>query len=516
MMDKAGLLAAVAMASLVPATGLAQEGGPAQDLPGSRRDVPASALLQRIEALEARSEALMRENAALRAELAALKAALADKSRFKKPPSLPEAGTVPPAGRATAAAGRTDEPRSEDGLADVVVADRRIGLGGQYRVNGYVVDDDVGGLSRAAARLRLRQNLDFDFGRGFASHLQFELSHTSDNVTTTSESSRGTNVDIRHAVLSRAFPAGVLVEVGILPLSDRFFDTQYSSDWDYNPLAVSLTAPMGPGELRAFAANLDEGQETVADDFLHFGLDYRWAFPDGWVNVGAQLVNAAAADGRQQEHATVGISASLTIAEDMTLSGFMAASWTDRALLAATRRGRGLAAGLRLSGAGGWELLATHATGRRDGTGFLPLMALARTYGYWGLTGLLTVQGPTDTGFDGDGVNISNNGFGLTSIQGRYQLDLARDWRLALAAGWFGNSRTPRGRSGELGIDLLAMASWRITDVLGLDIGLAYAHVKDGVSGYFQGVIGGTAFNGPAGVSRDKIAGFTRLQAEFH
>lgn len=514
MTNRARLVAAAAIvAALLPAAGLAQEGGWAQDAhdPGN---VPASALLRRLEALEARSEALMRENAALKAEIAALKSALGGQGRMREMP-LAEGGTAAAAGQADAAAGKTKEPPSGNEAADLVLAGRRIGLGGQYRVNGYVVDDDVGGLSRAAARLRLRQNLDFDFGRGFATHLQFELSHTSDNVTTTSESSRGTNVDIRHAVLSRVFP-GAVVEVGILPLSDRFFDTQYSSDWDYNPLAVSVTAALGDGKLRVFAANLDEGQETVADDFLHFGLDYRWAFPDGWVNVGAQLVNAAAPDGRQQEHVTAGISASLTIAQDVTLSGFLAGSWTDRALLASNRRARGFAGGLRLSGASGWELFVTHATGRRDGTGFLPVMALARTYGYWGLTGLLTVQGPTDTGFDGDGVNISNNGFGLTSIQGRYQLDLASDWRLVLAAGWFGNSRTPRARSGELGVDLLAMASWRITDVLGLDIGLAYAHIRDGVSGYFQGVIGGTAFNGPAGVSRDKIAGFTRLQAEFH
>ncbi|RMD91190.1 MAG: bZIP transcription factor [Alphaproteobacteria bacterium] len=470
----------------------------------------SAALLDRLEALEDRSLRLEAENAQLRSEIATLRAALLRQSNA---PSR------------TAAASDEPDPAAKEAVQEkVATVDRtnaghrffeQVGLGGQYRINGYVVDDDVGGLSRAAARLRLRQNLDFAFDERFSTHLQFELSHTSDNVTTTSESSRGTNVDLRHAVLAYRFGNGLTAEAGLLPLSDRFFDTQYSSDWDYNPLALALDIPLAAGRLRLIAADLNEGQETVADDFLHLAADYRLDVGDGWVNLGAQLLNVAAPNGRQQEHVMLGLSGSAPLRAGFELSGFVAGSFTDRDLLATARRGRGIALGLRLAGPGGWELLATHASGRRDGSGFLPVMALARTYGYWGLTGLLTVQGPTDTGFDGDGVNISNNGFGLTSVQGRYATELARDWRLTLAAGYFGNSRTPRPRSGFLGVDLLAMLSWRLTDILGLDAGIAYARLDDGVSGYSNGVIGGTHFNGPVGVERDKIAGFTRLQAEF-
>ncbi|RMF18120.1 MAG: hypothetical protein D6757_00320 [Alphaproteobacteria bacterium] len=492
--------------------------GRAAPVPESEAGGPkSSALLSRLEALEERSIRLEKENAQLRAEIAELKAALKHRSSSSVATDTAQVAMRAPS-RSTKDARATGKPPADPagpGRRAGILSRDRIGLGGQYRINGYVVDDDLGGLSRAAARLRLRQNLDFSFDEHFSTHLQFELSHTTDNVTTTSESSRGTNIDIRHAVLSYRFASGVRAEAGILPLADRFFDTQYSSDWDYNPLAAALYFPLGEGRLRIFAADLDEGQETIADDFLHFGADYRLDVGRGWFNLGVQLLNVPAPDGRQQEHVVLGISGQTALTDGLTLSGFVTGSFTDRDLLAADRRGRGLAVGLKLQAPGGWELLATHATGRRDGSGFLPVMALAGTYGYWGLTGLLTVQGPTDTGFDGDGINISNNGFGLTSIQGRWKHRLAPDWRLTLAAGWFGNSRTPQPRSDFVGVDLLAMLSWQLTDILSLDAGFGYARIDDGVSGYFQGVIGNTRFNGPVGVQRDKVAGFTRLQAEF-
>ncbi|UKL12929.1 hypothetical protein [Dissulfurimicrobium hydrothermale] len=128
-------------------------------------------------------------------------------------------------------------------------------------------------------------------------------------------------------------------------------------------------------------------------------------------------------------------------------------------------------------------------------------MTLAKTYGYWGYTGLLTVQGPTDTGFDGDAVNISNNGYGLTTFQTKRD-----DTDIYLGAGWFGNSRTPDGRSSYLGTDLLTILTYHFTKILALDAGMAYAHLADGVSGYSKGVIGGTAFN--SNTARDKTAFF--------
>ncbi len=159
--------------------------------------------------------------------------------------------------------------------------------------------------------------------------------------------------------------------------------------------------------------------------------------------------------------------------------------------------------------------MATHASGDSDGSGFLPMMAFARTNGYWGYTGILTVQGPTDTGFDGDSINISNNGFGVTSVQVKYARPLTSRFDIHLAAGWFGNTDGPAGRGSFLGADFLAMGTYHFNEILALDFGAAYARLEDGVSGYSNGVIGGASFNQAVDADRDKYAFFSRLQAEF-
>lgn len=331
----------------------------------------------------------------------------------------------------------TAKPRTFPEIAPAV---QRIGLGGQYRVNFYSADNDLPGESdnQTAARLRLRQNVDIGFNEQFKNHVQFELQHTTDNVATTDFRRGGkvTNVSVRHAVMdysvrSRGIFDGANLQAGLLPLQDEFHQTQFSSDWDYNPLAAAFIVPAGSGSLRLFAANLDEGssESDADDDFVHYQADL-------------------------------------------------------------------------------------HASGEHDGTGFLMPMAFAQTFGYWGYTGILTVQGPTDTGFDFDGINMSNNGYGLTSAQARYAFPINANLRAYLAAGWFGNTDAP-GRSDRVGIDFLAMLTYRFNDVLALDLGADYARLEDSVSGYFQGVQGGAAFNQAQGVERDKFALFGRLQAEF-
>ena len=144
---------------------------------------------------------------------------------------------------------------------------------------------------------------------------------------------------------------------------------------------------------------------------------------------------------------------------------------------------------------------------------------------YFGDTGCFPATGtttrsrfprlPTDTGFDGDSVNISNNGYGLSTIQAKYAFPVTADLTGYVAAGWFGNTKAPAGRSGDVGTDWLLMGTYRFNNYLVLDFGGAFAKLKDSLSGYGNGIVGGAAFNQGMGVSRNKNALFTRLQAEF-
>jgi len=161
-------------------------------------------------------------------------------------------------------------------------------------------------------------------------------------------------------------------------------------------------------------------------------------------------------------------------------------------------------------------MVASYTSGEKDGTGFLMPMAFAQSFGYWGYTGILTVQGPTDTGFDFDGVNMSNNGYGMSSVQAKYAFPITEALSGYVSAGWYGNTDA-RNRDSNVGTDLLAMGTYRFNRYFALDAGAAYASLEDSVSGYFQGVqnVGGPAFNQARGEDRNKYALFARIQAEF-
>lgn len=402
----------------------------------------------------------------------------------------------------------------------------KVSLGGQYRINAYSADnDDAGQDPQGASRVRIRQNVDLRFDERLRTHVQLELGHTTANVSTTD-----VRIGVRHAVIDYTSEQGLNLQAGIVPLADRFGDTLFSSDWNYNPVAVALTAPLGPVKVRAFAGTLLEsksdgatitgGENVGGDDTTHYQLDL--AVPIGQrvqLDAGGTFVRFSpdlVAPFRSRNHFNYGLGARVSISPDLAVHTFVLGSRTDGAIIAAGNGdAKGVAAKLELTGnlgPGKFGLLATHATGDDDGSGFIPVQAVARTNGYWGYTGILTVQGPTDTGFDGDSVNISNNGYGMTTVQARFALPIHGDLGAYAAAGWFGNSGGV-GRSGDVGTDFLLLATYRFNRVLALDVGGGYARIEDSTSGYPNGVTG--TFNQAAGTSRTKTALVARMQAEF-
>jgi hypothetical protein len=403
-----------------------------------------------------------------------------------------------------------------------------VALGGQYRINAYSADNDLSDDNQTAARLRLRQNVDVVFNDQLRTHLQFELGHTTDNVGTTGgrRGGKSSTVSVRHAVIDYTFRSGGLfdgasLQAGLLPLQDQFHQTQFSADWNYNPLGLALVLPLGDNALRLFAANLDEGTSESGSEgeFVHYQADYTLQLDRSRLLFTATALDVPDAVGAgTSRHYTYGIGASTRLGR-VGLSGFVLGSQSDHGLFAGGRDADGVAALLELSaaaGSGEFGLLLSHASGRADGSGFLMPMAFAGTFGYWGYTGILTVQGPTDTGFDFDAVNLSNNGYGLSSLQAKYSFPITDALGGYVGAGWFGNSKAA-GRNDRVGTDLLAMATYRFNPVLALDVGAGWAELEDSVSGYWRGVqgTGGAGFNQPAGSDRSKWALFARLQAEF-
>jgi hypothetical protein len=405
-------------------------------------------------------------------------------------------------------------------------------FGGQYRINFYNADNDTNAVvpdtdNQTAARARIRQNIDLKFSEQFKTHLQLELQHTTDNVSRTASRRGGasTNVSVRHAVMDYTFDSGTNLQAGLVPLHDYYHDTLFSSDWDYNPLAASVIMPLGAAKARLFAANLGEGAEnTENDDFVHYQADYSLPLSgDSKLSLSGTMLNL-------QDDASVGTSDSshynaaagiyLPFGKDLVFNGSLIGSWSDSSLLGTTDDASGVAMLAELTGEAGpgnFGVLVSYASGESDGTGFLAPMAFAQSFGYWGYTGILTVQGPSDTGFDFDAVNISNNGYGLTTVQAKYAFPVTSNLSAYLAAGWFGNTDAS-GRDSTVGYDFLGMGTYRFNKFLALDFGAGYASLNDSVSGYFQGVQNGgagSAFNQAVGSERDKWSLFGRLQAEF-
>jgi len=417
------------------------------------------------------------------------------------------------------------------GTVSAPAADFQVTLGGQYRINAYAADNDIAGEeTQSAARLRLRQSLDLAFDDHFKTHLQVELGHTTDNLATTGSSTRANRLEVRHAVLEYTFGNGIDAQAGIVPLGDRFQDTLFSSDWNYNPLALALTFPVGKGKLRAFAGKLSEGSETAAkDDFSHYQVDYVIPFGEGSrISLGGTAL-VMGSNGTTRDLGPTAITTGIHynyalggtfVVGRWTLNGLALGSRTQGRLLGTKDDGSGFAAKLELTGragAGSFGLLGTWALGASDGTGFQAPLAFTPAVGkgansYWGYTGILTVQGPTDTGFDGDSLNISNNGYGLASVQAKWASRAYGPLRGYVAAGWFGGSRAA-GRSRSVGAEVMAIGTYRFGKALAFDAGAGYARLDDSVSGYHQGAAG--AFNQPPGAKRGKRALFARLQAEF-
>ena len=395
----------------------------------------------------------------------------------------------------------------------------QVSFPGQYRINFYSADNDDGNNNQTAARVRIRQSIDLKFDKKFKTHLQFQLNHTPSNVTAAGDKD-GNDVRVRHAVMEFTSKNGTRTRAGIVPLTGYYNDAMYSQDWAYNPVAVEVFSPLGKNTLHAFAANFNEGIEnSKIDDSVHYQVDFATPITDGdqliYSMTGINMLDAA---GTQDGwHYNYGIAGKFNLGSGMKLNGFLMASSTDATLLGSASDASGYATRLELNGQlgnGRFGLLGSYASGEDDGSGFLMPMAFAKTYGYWGYTGILTVQGPTDTGFDGDGVNISNNGYGLTSFQFKYTMPLTDNLDGYFAAGWYGNTEAA-GRNNQLGTDLLAMGSYHLSQNLSLDMGAAYAQLKDSVSGYWQGVQGGAGFNQAAGENRSKFVLFGRLQAAF-
>lgn len=422
---------------------------------------------------------------------------------------------------------------------------------GQFRINSYYQDSSkentIIGSNRAeedntlASRLRFRPTWDVTVGDSVKMHLQLNIGHINSNTSNSRYTLDGDSatqdpvVSLRHGYLSSPIPSfdQWTLTAGIIPISDKFGDTLFSSDWDYNPLAFMISGDLGPVKLRLAHANLDENNESTqatgsADDVDQwiFDVDSELGIGGSYYGLNVNTANTSLGNSSSANQHYLG----LRYKGDFDIVNFNVwglYNWGTRKFNAglAERNNSGIAIkGEAAMNMGKLDIgvMALYASGDKDFTNsadsdsnaFVTPMSIIGHTGYWGYTGKLNVQGPTDTGIDNQAVNIDGAdyasgyglGTGMTTIQAKASFPVISDLLDGYAAaGWFKSNSVPSGQKNQIGIDLYAQLKYMFSEHMALEVGIDYVALGKGHPDNA----------GLTSESRNIMLAFSRLQLEY-
>ncbi len=319
-------------------------------------------------------------------------------------------------------------------ISSPAMAGPEVSFGGQYRINSYTLNDSSGAGSVAAARVRIRQNIDLTFSEAFDTHIQINFGHITQGIGNHTNNPTGTppggnTVGIRHAVMNYHFSEAATLTAGLVPLSDRFGDTLFSGDWDFNPVTFAVSGNTGAFDYRAGWIKIQENAEGTAikNDITGYLLDLGGDLGGAEAGVMGLVLRTpnATATGYDSNSWIGG-----RVAVDMggshggwKIGADVVASNVKRNapnVTATTVDSKGTQFRVYANGqfdALSWSILGLYTTGKADGSGYLSPQQIYGGQGYWGKTGILNIQGPTDTGMDANMLRPGNNGYGLQTVQ---------------------------------------------------------------------------------------------------
>jgi hypothetical protein len=391
---------------------------------------------------------------------------------------------------------------------------------GQFRINSFHQDASdetdfaatVGSQKNVGSRLRYRPTWEVEFDNGVKLHLQLNIGHIPSTTPI-------------------PFMEGWTLVGGLVPLSDRFGDTLFSGDWDFNPLTYALIGKVGEADVRFGHGVAAENDFVEADDVDLWLLDVD--LPMG-LGISAYRFADYGAPGGFNKDTQYYIGARYaTDVGTAHINGWILYNSGEREALGAglDRDNEGWAASLQGKvpvGPAKVGLLLVYASGDedyqssvagRDSDSFITPMSLYGGTGYWGYTGKLNVQGPTDTAIDQHMVNIdggsapwnsqTNLGNGMLTLQANASFNLIPDQLDGyLGVGWFQSDDSPTGVDDDIGFDVIAMGNYHFGSGLNLEFGVDYATLGEG---HFDSVDLGPGLD----EERDVILVFSRFQLEY-
>lgn len=410
-------------------------------------------------------------------------------------------------------------------VATVSAEGPQVTLGGQYRINAYTLNDDDGAGDIAAARVRIRQNIDLKFSEQFSTHIQLNIGHINEGTENHVWNQNGNepSVGLRHAVMNYKFNDAATLIAGLVPLSDKFGDTLFSGDWNFNPVTFALAGKINAIDYRAGWIKIAENDETdktaagadTKDDCTGFLLDV--GANAGIANVGIMgLAIQTPKNGPNtnsdgyETNSWIGVRADGSAAS-LKWHASVVNSNVDKSVFGNPDDSTGWQVLAKVDGKAGslgWGLLGLYTTGSDDAKdSFFSPQSLYGGQGYWGKTGILNIQGPTDTGMDVNNLRTDNGGLGLTTIQANISSPLMDNLSGYVGAGWYQANEDrivgTRDDGKDIGTDVYAQVKYKFPDSpLALDAGFDVASL-------------GKAAPNSGGDTRTATAVFARLQAEF-
>lgn len=374
---------------------------------------------------------------------------------------------------------------------------------GQFRINYYIQDESVsnGASDTSAARLRWRPTWDVTLPDDVKMHMQLNIGHIESNAANArTEQGGDPAVALRHAVLDFKLPEiGGRINAGLVPVSDKFGDMLFSGDWDFNPLALLWLGKIAAADVRLGRGKLQEKTPTVRDDTDIYVADIDLPAGAGRAGLSGYVYRDSADDplgatGHTQSY--IGLRATQPLGP-AHLSAFLVynSGTHEKAAGGKDMDNAGYAAKLEGTmpiGPVKAGLLFVMATGDKNyGNGtdtsvnsFITPMGLIDHHGYWGYTGKLNIQGPTDTGIDnplridGSVYGASGLGFGIMTLQAKADFPIADGLSGYIATGIFKHHDVPEGREGTIGTDVYVQATYALAQNLNLQAGADLASLK--------------------------------------
>lgn len=369
---------------------------------------------------------------------------------------------------------------------------------GQFRIN-YYSESQSEGVDTAAARLRWRPTWDAKVSDDVSMHMQLNIGHIESNTsnarydksveTAATPDKADPAVAIRHAYLNFKLPeVGGNVVAGLVPISDKFGDTLFSSDWDFNPLAVAWLGKIGVADVRIGTGKLSEGTPADTDDVDAYVLDVDVLAGSGTIGASVYQVTALSypnTNGVAQTYAGVRGSQDFGVAKVNAFVLYNTGK-TKGTGGTADLDNSGYAIkleGIMPAGPAKVGVMFLTASGDKDGKdSFITPMSLIGHTGYWGYTGKLNVQGPTDTGIDApvniDGASYSSGsgmGLGIMTLQAKADFPITEKLSGYAAVGIFQHQDAPATNKKDIGTDIYAQGKYNLGKNLNLEAGLDYA-----------------------------------------